>query len=152
MVLVDVTPQDIGTGLKLNVKYVLGIGGERTGPPNTTYPSNTSLNWYTYGGARNSSCDPNVFSAKGADKTIEFRVAYSAIPILSYGDYYTSLETWSVDPSGSPTAPDLTYHIYGTTFFVNPNNTSGHPNQNYWIWMDVQPNTSLCLDPDYAAV
>jgi len=132
LVVVDAEPVVADAGLQLKLNYALGQGAERSAL-NSTYPSYTSLLWYTQGG--NSSCDPNHPSANGADKTIQARVA-ATMPILTYGQYYASVESWVVAPYGN----------YQITDFPNASNTSGHSNQNNLIYSWSGGTGSYCLD------
>lgn len=132
LVVADAEPQTTSAGLELKVRYALGQGNERLGL-NSTYPSYTSLKWMTQSG--NNSCDPNHYSAMGADKTIQGRVA-ATIPLLAVGQYYASVETWTVAPYGG----------YQITDFPNSSNTSGHSNQDNLIYSWEGGTGSYCLD------
>lgn len=136
VVVIDVDPVPNGNGLELKVRYTLGSGDGRSYTPpalNTSYPSYTFLLWYTQ--TSGSSCDPDHYSAKGADKTIQDRVAFT-IPPLAYGQYYASVETWMVAPNGD----------YLITDFPNASNTSGHSNQDNLIYSWEGGTGSFCLD------
>lgn len=131
LIVIDVTPVESTNGLQLKVRYVLGFGEERLGGLNTSYPPGTDLFYMTLAG-QNNSCSI-TYSALGADKTIQGRVNYT-IPLLAYGQYYASVETWYIDAFSSQ--DDFPNHSYSAYSFPNPNNTSGDATQDYadWIW------------------
>ncbi|MBS1567894.1 MAG: hypothetical protein JST45_00490 [Bacteroidetes bacterium] len=114
LVVVDAEPVTGANGLELKISYALGQGNERLAL-NTSYPPNTNLLFYTLGNGQNSCCWGG-FSAKGADLTIQDRVS-ATIPLLAVGQYYASVESWTVSRGSTNTQA----HFYSLTNFPDPN-------------------------------
>ncbi len=113
LVVVDAEPVSTTNGLELKISYALGQGSERLAL-NTSYPSNTALFFITLGNGQNSCCY-GYFSAKGADMIIQDRIS-ATIPLLAVGQYYASVESWTVSRGST----NIQAHFYSLTNFPDP--------------------------------
>ena len=137
--IVDVAAKVTGAELRLDVRYLVGSGYEKT--LNTYYAPGEDL-WYTDQG---SACGcGTVSSALCADKKIQQRVqAAIQVPMGPY-DYWTNVETWSVGPYDT----HLPSKYYKSTEFPNPNNTTGDHSQDFLVLYCLNDPCDPCLSSD----
>lgn len=140
LAIVDVAAKEVGNELRLDVRYLVGSGYEKS--VNANYPPGMALRWWQMAGGCACGTEPSTFCA---DKKIQQRVQQAIQVAMGPNDYWTNVETWNV---GLFWPDDVSNKMYSLEFFPNPNNTSGHSNQDHLIYFcaPVTGNCSSCLD------
>ncbi|MDX9750120.1 MAG: hypothetical protein RBT71_03465 [Flavobacteriales bacterium] len=140
LAIVDVAAKEAGNELRLDVRYLVGSGYEKS--VNANYPPGMALRWWQMAGGCACGTEPSTFCA---DKKIQQRVQQAIQVAMGPNDYWTNVETWDVGVLWPTSVPNKTY---SGEFFFNPNNTSGKSNQNYWIYLCWDYDCDSCLEHD----
>ncbi|MBP8824797.1 MAG: hypothetical protein KBH07_14230, partial [Flavobacteriales bacterium] len=138
LALVDVVARTTGDNMEFITRYTIGSNYEKV--LDTNYPSWISLNWWTQAG--DCSCS-SVPSTVCAEKKIQHRVRSAIMLPMQPGEYFTNVETWSVDWGIQTSIPDKCIDAFS---FGNPQNVPGHSNMDYPIYLCGDYDCSPCLD------
>lgn len=140
LAIVDVVARNLGEDVELDVRYLVGSNYSKS--VNASYGSDAAWMW---GGYSNCNCGPNTtYTNSCAHAQIQFRVNSAVAVSLAPGEYWTSVEIWSINQYG----PDVPNYLYHWEDFVNSSNSSGKSNQDYLTYACVDSNCSTCLLTD----